>query len=278
VRTRPLRAAVDDPVSVLDELVAHVRAARKYRSVSPEVIRTIGRLELSRRRNPAEAVKTTKRRLHQIAGAYWPAGMPVDRWLGELCAAEAADLRPTCRSIMVDHASTRERLPFLEEFYRTLMGDIGPIRSVLDIGCGLNPLSLPWMPVAANCTYHACDIYEDLAGMLDLFFKRAEVRGRAGTWNALHPAPVEKVDVALLLKLLPCLEQVAHHASEELLQALPARFLVVSFPLHSLGGRRDKGMRENYEERFLRIAESRSWRVERFVFPTELVFRVGTNP
>jgi 16S rRNA (guanine(1405)-N(7))-methyltransferase len=55
------------------------------------------------------------------------------------------------------------------------------------------------------------------------------------------------VDVVLLLKTLPCLEQQEKGASLRLLQSLRTRFVVVSFPRGSLGGR-DKGMHENYSQ------------------------------
>ncbi|MCU0611418.1 MAG: 16S rRNA methyltransferase [Candidatus Eisenbacteria bacterium] len=265
---------MNPPGAALDELVAQVQAARKYRSVAPDVIRSVGQIELARRRTSAEAVKATKRKLHQIAGSYLPAGLETGRWREQLCGSCAADPHATYRNIMSRHLSTRERLPFLEEFYHTLLGDIGPIRSVLDIGCGLNPLALPWMPVSLDCSYHAYDIYEDLAAMLGVFFAQIGRKGRAEARDVLHSPPKEAVDVALLLKFLPCVDQVDRNAGERLIHALNARVLVVSFPLHSLGGRRDKGMEGIYESRFRGLAEGQGWGCQRFIFPTELAFRV----
>jgi 16S rRNA (guanine(1405)-N(7))-methyltransferase len=49
----------------------------------------------------------------------------------------------------------------------------------------------------------------------------------------------------MLLKTVPLLENIEKHASLRLLQSLNARYVVVSFPLHTLGGNR-KGMKTSY--------------------------------
>nr|AIA14252.1 Ribosomal RNA methyltransferase (FmrO) [uncultured bacterium] len=174
---------------------------------------------------------------------------------------------------MRHHASTRERLPILEGFYATTLASLGPVRSVLDLACGLNPLALPWMPLAPDARYYACDIYADMIAFLNSFFAQAGIRGQARVCDLVASAPDEQVDLALVLKALPPLDQQAKHAGRNLLRALNARHILVSFPAHSLGGR-GKGMAENYEQRFRALADAEGWSIERFVFPTELAFLV----
>jgi 16S rRNA (guanine(1405)-N(7))-methyltransferase len=81
------------------------------------------------------------------------------------------------------------------------------------------------------------------------------------------------VDLALVLKTIPCLEHVDKSAGQRLLDGLPARNVLVSFPLRSLGGAQ-KGMRRTYEGRMKALVEGRPWQVRRFEFPTELAFLV----
>lgn len=267
-------SAGDGESEILGALVARVRQSREYRSVACEVISAIGRIEVTRSRSFEAAVKATKRKLHQIAGAYLPAGMTAGRWRSEIDAARSDELAAVCRRIMACHLSTVERLPFLDEFYRRLLGDMGPVRSMMDVGCGLNPLAIPWIQATRDCTCWAYDIFDDLALMLNTFFRKIDFDGHAEARDVIRRPPTEEVDVALVLKLLPCLDQVTPGAGERLLDAVTARWLVVSFPVHSLCGRRDKGMSTNYQAGFLRMAQERGWQVERFVFPSELVFRV----
>ncbi len=174
---------------------------------------------------------------------------------------------------MRHHASTRERLPILESFYASTLASLGPVRSVLDLACGLNPLALPWMPLAPDASYYACDIYADMIAFLNGFFAQAGIRGQACVCDLAAGAPDEQADLALVLKALPPLDQQTKHAGRDLLRALNVRHILVSFPAHSLGGR-GKGMAENYEQRFRSLADAEGWSIERFVFPTELAFLV----
>jgi 16S rRNA (guanine(1405)-N(7))-methyltransferase len=175
---------------------------------------------------------------------------------------------------MRHHASTRERLGILETFYTTTLAAIGPVRSVLDVACGLNPLALPWMPLAVGPTYYACDIYADMVEFLNGFFAIAGVAGQAQVCDLIAGPPSVQVDLVLVLKALPPLEQIDRDAGRRLLRALDARHLLVSFPAQSLGGR-GKGMVEHYEQRFRALVDAEGWAVERFVFPTELAFLVA---
>lgn len=270
------------------ELIQAVQSSQKYAAISEAMIRSIGLRELAARRNLKEAIKATKNKLHQVAGAYLDARLPYDEWLALLGAARQGDkqtsrqadiaidgsqFRQTCLTIMRHHASTRERLPILQSFYATTLASLGQVRSVFDLACGLNPLALPWMPLAADARYYACDIYADMIAFLNGFFAHAGVRGNARICDLAAGAPDEQVDVALLLKALPPLDQQAKYAGRDLLRALNARHILVSFPAQSLGGR-SKGMAENYEQRFRALADAEGWAIERFVFPTELALLV----
>src|SRR3954447_18377122 len=108
----------------LDELVQRIAESAKYRTVSGDLIRTIGRRELAARRNVKEAVKTTKNKLHQVAGAYLDGGPDYDRWLDILVAAhgDQQEFRRACLQIMGHHASSRERIPLLPPFYTDILG------------------------------------------------------------------------------------------------------------------------------------------------------------
>jgi 16S rRNA (guanine(1405)-N(7))-methyltransferase len=277
----------------LDQLVAAVQASARYRAVAEPLIRRLGASELAKRRGLKEAIKATKNKLHQVAGAYIEEPR-YDAWLAELRAAwedasveegaQEAHRRASLRRIMARHASTRERLPILDQFYAQTLASLGPIRSVLDIACGLNPLALAWAPLADEVDYYAYDIYSDMMAFLDGYFTlestqgRPGLRGHAETRDVIASAPEQRADLALILKAIPCLEQVDKAAGERLLRTLRADHLLISFPVHSLGGR-SKGMVETYEARFHDLLERAGLvsgcTVTRFEFATELAFLVS---
>jgi 16S rRNA (guanine(1405)-N(7))-methyltransferase len=100
------------------------------------------------------------------------------------------------------------------------------------------------------------------------------VQGSAKVCDVIHSCPTHKVDIAFILKAIPCLEQVDKSAGLRLLEAINADHLVFSFPAHSLGGK-NKGMTANYESRFYKQVGHKPWSIRRFEFPGELVFLVS---
>ncbi|HEX8996718.1 MAG TPA: hypothetical protein VF812_11860 [Ktedonobacterales bacterium] len=272
--------------SALDQLVASVQASSRYRAVAEPLIRRLGERELAKRRGLKEAIKATKNKLHQIAGAYIEEPR-YDAWLAELRAAvdtEDADWRATLRRAMGRHASTRERLPIVDEFYARTLASLGPIHSVIDVACGLNPLALSWAPLADTIDYYAYDIYADMMAFLGGYFAlesahgRPGLRGQAETRDVIASPPDQPTQLALILKAIPCLEQIDRSAGVRLLRAVRADHLLISFPAHSLGGR-NKGMVENYEARFHDLLAEAGMdagsTVTRFEFATELAFLVS---
>lgn len=261
----------------LEQLVHAVLASPKYRGVCTGLIRNIGAREIGRRRSLKDAIKATKNKIHQVDGAYMGGEQEYNRWLEQLRAAYGSgseeEIQRASVQVMSHHSSTRERLAILDRFYATTLSGLGPIRSVLDIACGLNPLSLPWMPLAEDAEYHAFDIDRNRITFLNGFLAVAPIGGRAHLLDATQESPAQTADLALVLKAIPCLEQIDRSAGARLLDTIEAKHLLVSFPAYSLGGR-SKGMAATYQARFDELVEGKGWSVEEFRFPSELVFRI----
>jgi 16S rRNA (guanine(1405)-N(7))-methyltransferase len=260
---------------LLDRLVESVLAAPKYQSIARELVRNLGAQELAKGRNLKEATKATKNRLHQVAGAYQAGKGEGAAWLERLRDAVLAeeDVRPLCVDMMQRHSSTRERLSILDSFYASLLADLPAPGALLDLACGLNPLALPWMKLPKETAYYACDIYHDQANLLNGWFGLVGQPGAAFVHDLLGGAPPVQVDVALLLKVLPVLEQATRGAARQLLDSIDAPVLIVSYPVHSLGGR-GRGMPATYAGQFAALTEGQGWQIERFDFATELVYRI----
>ncbi len=262
---------------LLNELVAAVKSGLKYRAISDALIRQVGAQELGKGRKLKDAVKATRNKLHQVGGAYQEQPIDYPRWLAELETLPRDRFHPAvrdfCRRMMALHASTRERLPVLDQFYAQTLDPIGPLKSVLDLACGLNPLALAWMPLAPDSRYFACDIYADMTGFLNRFFTHMGQAGQAWVCDLVAELPNQEAQIALALKTIPCLEQLDKTVGARLLAQLNADTLLISFPAHSLAGR-SKGMLHNYESHFRALLAGTSWLVERFEFSTELAFLV----
>ncbi len=259
----------------LQSVVAAVQNSRKYQAIDPALVAAVAGAELSKGRSLKEAVKATKNQLHQSAAVYQSGRMAYDRWLDQLRSTwpDASVRRPLLRQLMAAHSSTNERLAILDDFYPRIFALLPPIHTVLDIACGLNPLALPWMSLAPDSTYLAVDVFADQVLFLNDFFQLAQVAGRAESRNVLTDCPTAPVDLALILKTIPCLEQMEKDAGRRLLEQVQARHLVISFPSRSLGGR-EKGMANTYSARFAELTAGWDAKVTRLDFSNELVFVV----
>ena len=267
--------STNDPV---ERIVAWVKESPKYRTISETLVRRIAEREFDKRKDLRDAVKATRNKLHQVGGAYLDRPVNYDDCLTELNEAyfkgKEYFLR-ACRQVMCYHSSTRERLPDIDRFFQALLAELPPARRVLDVACGLNPLAIPWMGLPKEVEYIAIDIYSDMIHFINQFMDIAGIRGSARVGDVMTDCPTFPVDIAFVLKTIPCLEQVDKDAGIRLLSSLQAKFIVVSFPVHSLGGRRGKGMLENYTKRFSEIMVNKDWYVRRFEFSSELVFIVS---
>lgn len=264
----------------LAEVVRGLLESRKYRHLSLPILIRVARWALRGHSRPQEALKVAKRKLHQIYGAYLqPSAVGVAQRASRLLEDRSLatdEQRALCLDVLRQHASTAERLPFLERFYGELFAGLPPLQSVHDLACGLNPFAIPWMPLTEGAEYLAVDIDERLTAVFDRLGSAWPVwlRGHAhdlagGPLNDPGGPP----DVVLLLKAIPCLEQQETGAGWDLLDSLDAPCLVVSFPARALGGQ-DKGMRQNYDRLLRRRVQGSGRSLEVLTYPTEVVYRL----
>lgn len=261
---------------MLDNTISAILANPKYRAIDPGLVRQLAERELAQNRSAKDVVKQVRSKLHQVGAVYLDSKLDFTALTGMVEAMPEHDsdaLKVFSRSAMQLHASTRERLPILETFYPTVLAGLGPIHSLADYACGLNPLTYPWLPLAPDAHLWAGDIFSDLAAFLNRYFLKAGWSGQAVVNNLSTEIPTQPVQLGLLLKALPCLEQLDKSLPARLLAELPGEYLLVTFPAHSLGGR-SKGMVRNYSERFDQLTAGKGWQIQRYEFPGELAYLV----
>ncbi len=255
------------------EIVERVLRSPRYRDVDRALLERLAADELPRARNAADAVKRVKRRLHQAVGAFRGAARPdalASAWSGDLTAP---DFRAACADAMRTHASTRERAEHLDAFYGGIWAVTGVPGRILDVGCGLNPLSLPWMGVPRDATYLASDVDRRPLAAVSSFLALVDQPHDVEVRDLVASPPVAEADVALLLKIVTTLDRQDPAAATNLLRALRVRHAVVSFPTRSLGGR-GKVMDRTYRDRLERLTHDagRVTAVAEASVPNELVF------
>jgi len=195
--------------------------------------------DVTRWREYRDVVKACRKALYYGLRRYYPNPEDAGRLVGELeraadegLAAEAVDgLR---QGLLRAHVSTCERVPHYGEFYARLFDLCGVPATLLDVGCGMHPLSYPFGDRGAGTTlYVALDRDERAVravaayGRLAAPGRLAAVRGRLEDpdWPAGLPWP-GPYDLALMLKVVPVLSRLAGAAAEALGRAPAARLLV----------------------------------------------------
>ena len=259
-----------DPV---EDLVAQLKGAKKYAVTCEDTLRRTAAWALARRPSAKEALKTAKRKLHQITAAYMePSKWPEVEGLVDILSTVGPEaIRSTCRRLLAYHASTAERLEIMEAAFRDVFRVTGPPDVLVDLACGLNPFALPWMGLSSECVYRAIDINHRLVRCINRFFEVMDRPQAAECRDLLAAPPTERADIALVLKTLPCLEQQEKGASARVLRALDCRWIVVSFPSRSLGGRQ-KGMAPHYAHFMERLLDELGSEAKVLTYPDELVY------
>ncbi|MGV8163209.1 MAG: hypothetical protein ACP5N2_07805 [Candidatus Nanoarchaeia archaeon] len=157
------------------------------------------------------------------------------------------------KKILLSHQSTFERYDNYKAIYSALKETTPNINKILDLGCGYNPFSYDFL----NCTpeYVAIDINEQDSEFIKNYFEIKKIKGKTLTLDLTREESLKIVqeesqnsDVCLLLKLLDSLESKKRGSSLDLLNHLNSRVLVVSFPLKTIGGRKEiKGERKWFD-------------------------------
>ena len=232
--------------------MSNTPVSAKYKDVCPDTVSRLYAEELSKRKNAKEAEKALKTALHQITGAFMT-GDELKR-ARKLLAGEDADA--ALFETLKLHASTRERLEHIDAFYDALLSPIAP-KTLLDLACGLNPLYLGHRGYAVR----GLDVSGGCVQLINDWALRRGWDVSAQCRDLLCAPALPETDAALMMKLLPVLEQQKKGAAMELLTSIPAPVLIVTFPLKTLGGR-SVGMEKHYSDWFEQSA-AQAFNIER---------------
>lgn len=259
-------------------ITARLMGTRKYRDLYEPTLERISQWATERYPSDRGAEKAAKRKLHQAYGAYITPRLTgrVEALMESLPPGGSPDeLKPACRRILECHASTRERLDYVEELYRDIEQVIGRPSSVLDLASGLNPFTLPWMALAPGASYRCVDIDCRLMGLVNRMLCCLPGDNSAVCGDVLISIPSGDSEVVLLLKALTCLERQQPGVSAGFLSELKADHVVVSFPTRSLGGR-TPGMAAHYDEIMCHLIAKLGWHATTLRYPSETVHLLET--
>ena len=134
--------------------------------------------------------------------------------------------------LLHSHASTKERAAEYT-MLKKVMSDLDP-RSILDLGCGLNPIAL----ATPTITYYASDINEHDLALVQDFFTVNKITGKTFVYDLLQiKDDLPSADLCLLLKVFDTIEKKGHKLAEKIISLVPCPKLIVSFSTKTLSGK-----------------------------------------
>jgi len=197
-------------------------------------------LERQRSENHKKIIKLTREKLHSAYGVFQYDKSEVNRLLDELKSTEnEREILSIHRMLLSSVLSTKERLPFYEEIYTKIFAITGWPKSILDLGCGFNPMSFPFMRLE-EADYYAYDINEEDIRILNEYFRIMgdDLNGKASLFRFGDATEFPKADVCFLFKVLDILDQRGHKKSEDLIRSLKCKWVVASFSTRTVSGKK----------------------------------------
>ncbi len=261
----------------IDAIVRKLNQSQKYSdaAIPDQTLRDLIVTEARHYKKEHEIVKAVRKKLHQIYAPYLGNPNYEDAQIS-LRAAFASNqpdtIRSACAAILATHVSTRKRLEIYETFYRQIFAITGVPTTIVDVACGLNPFSFPWMGLPTSTRYYAYDLHQARVDLLNYYFRLQGLPPLAIVQDVLVELPTTPGDVGFVLKEVHRWEQRLHGLSLRLLAALPVHYLVVSLPHKNMTGRRDLGAQ--HRALFYNIIRPTTWHTTEIEVGAELIFCV----
>ena len=155
------------------------------------------------------------------------------------------------------------------DFYKEIFNKFKP-KSVLDLGCGLEPLN--YTTIYPNVDFYCLDINKKEVKEINEFLKKNNVKGKAFVFSLVDDnlSKLPQVDLCLILRVLESLESIKRNFSKELLSKIGANVIIASFAKKALG--KKIKIRKSGRAWFRRILKRLCYNYEILDYDNEIVF------
>jgi 16S rRNA (guanine(1405)-N(7))-methyltransferase len=261
----------------IDAIVNQVKASKKYKYLCVDTIRDVVKIGSKTHTSLKNLLKFARKKCHLILASY----------LSELDYSSAGKelklaflsgdqdrINHTCLNIMAKHASTRERMTILNEFYSRLFKISGTPKRMVDLACALNPFSFRWMGLSTDIFYYAYDNNMQTVELIKLYFLLEGLKPLVEERDILCNPPEVVADMGLLFKMYHCLEHRQKGAGWKVIEKTPAQWMAVSFPTRNLANR-NVDIFSNYKQDMLEKIKKNKWNFDVVEFENEMVLLIN---
>lgn len=194
---------------------------------------------------------------------------------------------PLHKELLSMHISSKERINSYEKFYEKIFSVTGIPESILDVSCGFNYFSVPLMKTEKLFyvgTEHKKEFVQRINDYFDLIKKYSEIKGKGilfdlkerdfDSRNELLELNNEKMfDIAFLFKLIPVMEREKKGLTQNLIDVIPAEWIILSASKESMTKKEKISFRETAViNKF--IKENALYLSAKIEFENEIIFIV----
>lgn len=158
-------------------------------------------------------------------------------------------------SLLNTHSSTKERINFYPQL-REIIKQMH-IKSILDLGCGINPLAL----AEPGINYYASDINLEDLDIVKHFFKKNNLKGEVFVCDLtkIEKCALPETELTVVLKVFDILTKKDYETAKKILEKIRSKRIIVSFSTRTLSG---KPMRRPRRIWFESLLDSLSYKFE----------------
>jgi len=223
-----------------------------YFQQKPKIISVIDKVKSAKYKL---IVKDVRAKLRRLYGQFRSEDMLNVRrdLMEEFKVASKIKRKKIIDEILKTHSSTRERLNHYVNLYEKIFAITKKPKIILDLGAGINPLSFVYMGLK-SVKYYAYDLSHDEINLINDYFsilteEKNNFSGYAEVLDLLHLENLPSADLCFLLKMTDVLDRgKGHKMTEQVIENLSTKFVVVSFPTLTMSGKKMNFPRRRWME------------------------------
>ncbi len=172
--------------------------------------------------------------------------------------------------LLKSHSSTKERLSSYDQL-KSLIDGL-KVSSILDLGCGLNPIALG----SSKIKYYAYDINENELSLIKKYFAEKNITGKVSSFDLSKTEEYSfpEADICLVLKVLDLFGKRKYEVTEAILKKIKCKYFLISFSTAKLSG---KSMNNPIRKWFESILERNNYSFE-IINTSNEIFYLIKNP